>query len=149
LSSNKATIQTHTDNLENPKEKCQKLQSANNITQEKLEDPTPLTSTPHSTDTKETGAMETQQPIVTQHDQSGVFEEEELSEAESCASSNAGQSQELSQTVLTQTTRDKTMFADHKAIDTLCERLREKEHNPVPPTTFSYFLKACRRQKEL
>jgi hypothetical protein len=40
------------------------------------------------------------------------------------------------------------MLADHKAIDILCERLREKEHNPIPPTTFTYFLKACRRQKE-
>jgi hypothetical protein len=133
-SSKKAKIQRHTDNLENPKENCQTLQSVNNIPPEDVDDPTSLTSTPLSSDTKGTRTLEKQQQLTkTQHDQSGVFEEEELSEAESWASSKAGQSQELSKTILTQTSRDKTMLADHKAIDILCERLRVKEHNPIPP----------------
>jgi hypothetical protein len=44
--------------------------------------------------------------------------------------------------------RDKTIIADHKAIDILCDSLREKGNHPIPTTTFSKFLKACRRQKD-
>jgi hypothetical protein len=40
------------------------------------------------------------------------------------------------------------MTADHKAIDRLCDSLREYDRNPISATTLSHFLKACRGQKE-
>jgi hypothetical protein len=40
------------------------------------------------------------------------------------------------------------MVAVHKFIETLCESLRDKWDHPISPSTFSNFLKACRRQKD-
>jgi hypothetical protein len=39
-------------------------------------------------------------------------------------------------------------IADHKAIDILCDHLREQGNHPISINTFSHFLKACRRQKD-
>jgi hypothetical protein len=46
------------------------------------------------------------------------------------------------------TPRDKTIIADHKAIDILCDNLREKGNQPIAITNSSQFLIACRRQKD-
>jgi hypothetical protein len=60
--------------LDNPKENFQTLQSVSNIPPENVDDPTPLTGTPLSSDTDGTRTVETQQePTKTQHDQSGFL----------------------------------------------------------------------------
>jgi hypothetical protein len=46
------------------------------------------------------------------------------------------------------TPKDKTTIADHKAIDILCDHLREQGNHPILINTFSHFLKTCRRQKD-
>jgi hypothetical protein len=46
------------------------------------------------------------------------------------------------------TPRDKTTLADHKAIDILCDTLREQSNPPISINTFSHFLENCRRQKD-
>jgi hypothetical protein len=148
LISNEEKLPTHTDNSKNQRENCQALEGTNNITPEILVDPTTPIPTTHSSDTKKKKLVKERQPIITQHDQSENSEDEEPSDAETISSNDAGNSQELPKAILPQTLRDKTMLADHGAIDTLCDSQIEKDHNSIPTKTFSNFLKACRRQKE-
>jgi hypothetical protein len=46
------------------------------------------------------------------------------------------------------TPKGKTTIADHKAIDTLYDIIKEQGNHPISINIFSRFLKACRRQKE-
>jgi hypothetical protein len=69
-------------------------------------------------------------------------------DTEALQSDDSEEMQEMTRNKTSTNTRDRTTIADHKAIDSLCESLREQGNQPVSITTFAHFLKACRRQKD-
>jgi hypothetical protein len=106
-------------------------------------------STTHTSETKKTSKIhEQKQSFQNKHEQPENAEDKALSDVESISSNDSGDLQESPQNMTATTPRDKTMIADHKAVDILCDNLKEKGNHPASPTTFSQFLKACRRQKD-
>jgi hypothetical protein len=82
-----------------------------------------------------------QQPFISQHDTSENMEDEELSDTESFSSNEGRNSQELPKAMPPQTPRSKTTLADHKAIDIICDSLREKITTQYRPQTSQIFSK--------
>jgi hypothetical protein len=116
-----------------------------NVTVENGDEP----STTHTSETKKTSKKHKQkQSLENKNEQPENAEDKVLSDAESISSNDSGDLQESPRNMSATTPRDKTTIADHKAVDILCDSLTEKGNHPVPPTTFSQFLKACRRQKD-
>jgi hypothetical protein len=71
----------------------------------------------------------------------------ELSEAESVSSTDSRRSRESYTSVKGRTRGDKTMTADHKAIDVPFELLRENADNPTSPSGFANFLRVLPLRK--
>jgi hypothetical protein len=112
-------------------------------TQEEMEIATPE---PCTSGTKKTDQVHEQQPQNTQ-EPSESTERKDFTDQESILSDDSEDLQETPRNMPT-TQRDKTTLADHKAIDILCDTLREQNNPPISVNTFSHFLKNCRRQKD-
>jgi uncharacterized protein (DUF2249 family) len=161
LNLNKENPQEQIIRVETHKENCQAEDSTNNDEGRPMcnsnphPSPTPINvntknnSTPQSP-IPSTHMSETKLPQQKEKQQSNTTKNEEQveSDAESSSSNEAGNSQEEKKSTSQQEKRHKIMTADHKAIDRLCDSLRERDRNPISPTTLSHFLKACRGQKE-
>jgi hypothetical protein len=83
-----------------------------------------------------------------QHKTQEYPEGKDFTDLDSLHSDDSDEAQESTRTATTSMPTDKTTIADHKAIDTLCDRLREQGKHPISINTLSHFLKACRRQKD-
>ena len=77
-----------------------------------------------------------------------IIEGKDFTDQESLLSDDSEDTQEPLRSTMPTMSRDRTMIADHKAIDTLCDNLKEQGKQPISINTFSHFLKACRRQKD-
>jgi hypothetical protein len=105
--------------------------------------------TPNISETqKHSKTHKLKQSSKNKHQQTENAEDKELSDVESISSNDSGDLKGFPQNMEATTPRDKTTIADHKAIDILCDNLREKGNQPISTTTFSHLLKACRRQKK-
>jgi hypothetical protein len=105
-------------------------------------------STPHTLEIKKTGITYKQQPPKNKQEQPENGEDKGNKDMDSSSANDSDDQQELPRSQTTAAPRDKTTLADHKAIDNLCDALKAKGNQPITVTTFSHFLKACRRQKD-
>jgi hypothetical protein len=73
----------------------------------------------------------------------------DFTDLESLLSDDFEDLQETPRNMEPTTPKDRTTIADHKAIDILCDVIKEQGNHPISVNTFSHFLKVCRRQKDL
>jgi hypothetical protein len=135
-----------TDEQEQTTEICQAAESVDTTTVKEHAE----LITPHASRKMK---QKTRKPKQTSYNKCGIsknVDEKEVSEGELSSSSFSDNYSDLEVTPRSTATnpKDKTIIADHKAIDILCDNLREKGNYPISTVTFSQFLKACRRQKD-
>jgi hypothetical protein len=144
---------------ETPKEKVQSKQAIQpiNKTQQATEnlssgetsvsEPHPPTGIPHTPNVYENQSTckdkQLHSPQKMQDQQ-----ESDHNDTEAQQSDNSEDLHEMTRNKALMNIRDRTTIADHKAIDSLCDNLRDQGNQPISISTFSHFLKACRRQKD-
>jgi hypothetical protein len=105
--------------------------------------------TPQNAETKKIKPVHKQQQHTINIQESlETTEKEDCTDMEPLLSDDPENLQETSRSSTLTTLKDKTIIADHKAIDVLCTVMKEQGKQPIAINTFSHFLKACRRQKD-
>ncbi|PNF24709.1 hypothetical protein B7P43_G17248 [Cryptotermes secundus] len=111
-----------------------------------MDDATPEPCTPRPTpqifETKKTnrGHKQQQQHPQNTHGSKETIEGKNFTDLESPLSAGATQKYNANNA--------KRQSNNHKAIDILCDNLKEQDKQPTSINTFPHFIKACRRQKD-
>jgi hypothetical protein len=113
-------------------------------------EPCTLHPIPQTSEMKKTNRVhkQQQQHLKNTNEPPEATEGKDFTDPESLLSDDSEDLQEPPRHTTPTTPKDRTTIADHKAIDTLCDIIKEQGNHPISINTFSHFLKACRRQKE-